>query len=125
MAGESARAAVTSLALAGPLRQRFPGDIDVKLHQVRDELDERSMATRVEGTVSRVEERTAWFVGLEPLLVLKIRERVHHGHGLKHVADVCKLIARNHDRLDVDALEELLALDPEWEAAWEEMVEVQ
>lgn len=102
---------------------RFAGDIDVELYEVRDQLDERSMATRVEGTVPGDDERTAWFVDLEPLLVLKIRERVRHGHGLKHVADIQQLLARNHDRLDVDALEELLGLDPEWAAAWDEMVE--
>lgn len=102
---------------------RFPGDVDVKLHEVRDQLDERSTATRVEGTVPGEDGRTAWFVGLEPLLVLKIREHVRQDRSLKHVGDVRKLIARNHDRLDVDALEELLALDPAWAAAWDEMVE--
>lgn len=101
----------------------FPGGIDVELYEVRDELDERSMATRVEGTVPGDDDRTAWFVDLEPLLVLKIRERVRHGHGLKHVADIQQLIARNHDRLDVAELEDLLSLDPAWEQAWDERVE--
>lgn len=112
---------------------RFPGDIDVELYRTTDPLDERAMAGRVDGPLpsggeddreeDRSGTRTAWFVDLEPLLVLKIREHVRHGHGHKHIADIEQLIARNHDRLDVDRLDELLALDPAWEDAWDELVE--
>jgi hypothetical protein len=62
-------------------------------------------------------------VPLEALLVLKVREHVRHGHGLKHIADVQALLARNHDKLDLDELERLLDLDARWRKAWEEWVE--
>jgi hypothetical protein len=116
---------------------RFPGDVDVELYPVEDELDEHAMANRVKGTLPGADEgedegdapakadpgRIGWFVPLEALLVLKVREHVRHGHGLKHLADVQQLLARGHDRLDVETLEALLGLDPAWEAAWEEHVE--
>lgn len=102
---------------------RAPGGIDIELYPVEDALDEASMAGRVQGPTPGGKERTAWFVPLEALMVLKVREHVRHGHGLKHIADVQQLIARNHDRLDVDELERLLALDPDWEEAWDELVE--
>jgi hypothetical protein len=120
---------------------RFPGDVDVELYPVEDELDEHAMANRVEGTLPGADEgedegedegdapakadpgRIGWFVPLEALLVLKVREHVRHGHGLRHLADVQQLLARSHDRLDVETLEALLGLDPAWEAAWEEHVE--
>jgi len=116
---------------------RFPGDVDVELYPVEDELDEHAMANRVEGTLPGADEgedegdapakadpgRIGWFVPLEALLVLKVREHVRHGHGLKLLDDVQQLLARSHDRLDVETLEALLGLDPAWEAAWEEHVE--
>ncbi len=102
---------------------RFPGAIDVELYRVRDELDEACMASRVEGHLPDGGSRRSWFVPLEALLVLKIREHVRHGHGHKHLADIEQLLARNHDRLDVEELEDLLALDPAWEQAWDELVE--
>lgn len=99
----------------------FPGEILVELYETQDELDEASMARRVEGPLPGG--KSGWFVDLEPLLVLKIREHVRHGHGHKHIADIEQLLARNHDTLDVDELERLLGLDPAWEAAWDELLE--
>jgi hypothetical protein len=101
----------------------FAREVTVELYEVRDRLDEEAMAHRVEGPLPGDEETTTSFVGLEELMVLKLREHVRHGHGLKHVADVQQLLARNHDRLDGERLDELLALDPEWRGTWDELVE--
>lgn len=101
----------------------FPPAVPVELYAVRSELDRLSMAGRERSQIAGQLDREVWVVPLEALLVLKVREHVRHGHGLKHIADVQELLARNHDRLDVERLKELLALDPAWEQAWEQWVE--
>lgn len=98
----------------------LPGDIHVELHPVQDDLDAYAMENRTQGTLAN---HTLWFVPLEALLVLKIREATRHGHGHKHYADIQHLLARNHDTIDPTKLETLLALDPTWQETWNEHIE--
>lgn len=101
----------------------FAGGALVELYPVTDDLDRIALAGRVEGSLPDGGDRIIWVVPLEALLVLKVREHVRHGHGLKHIADVQALLARDADALDVEELERLLALDPAWGQAWDELVE--
>lgn len=96
---------------------------DVEFYPVREALDARAMENRVEGQLFEGDPRRYWIVPLEALLVLKVREHLRFPDDLKHVDDVRKLLARNHDTLDVDELDELLALDPDWQRAWDERIE--
>jgi len=99
-----------------------PGFV-VELYPVVDRLDEASMRTRVRGPVFPAVDREVWIVTLEALLVNKLREHLVYPADAKHVSDIRALLALNHDRLDVDELERLLALDPAWPDAWRAHVE--
>lgn len=101
----------------------FAGGALVELYPVTDELDRIALDGRVGTSLPDDGDRIVWVVPLEALLVLKVREHVRHGHGLKHIADVQALLARNADTLDVEELERLLALDPAWEETWDQLVE--
>lgn len=105
------------------LTWRFDRRWEVEFHMTRTELERRAIASKVKGQLFEDNTQRYWITGLEALLVLKIREHLRYPQDLKHIDDVRKLLARNHDRLDVDELEELLALDPAWEQAWDELVE--
>ncbi len=101
----------------------FPGDVTVELYPARETLEQVAIEERVRGQLRGEVARDLWFVPLETLLVLKVREHVRHGQGLKHLADIQQLIARNQDTLDREKLERLLALNPDWERAWKDKVE--
>lgn len=96
---------------------------EVEFYPTSSQLEQRAMETRVEGQIFEGVETTYAIVALEPLLVLKVREHLKYPYDLKHIDDIRKLLARNADRLDVEELERLLALDPEWGEAWDELVE--
>lgn len=81
------------------------------------------MANRIQDSLFEDRERSFWIVPLEALLVLKVREHLHYPDDLKHIDDIRKLIARNHDQLDKEELGSLLELKEEWQGTWENLVE--
>lgn len=96
---------------------------DVGFHPVRDQLAARAVENRVEGRLFEGDDRRYWIAPLDALLVLKVREHLRFPQDLERVDDVLKLLARNHDALDVDELDQLLELNPDGRRTWEEQVE--